>query len=66
MDTKTQNPIVITTSIFVGLVVIYAVLLFAASGQQDALTQTILISLGGAIFGSGLTFFLIRMTGGSK
>jgi hypothetical protein len=50
-------------SIFVGLVVIFAVLLFAASGLDDSFAQAILVSLGSAIFGAGLTFFLLRLAG---
>ncbi len=63
VQTKTQKPLVISISIFIGLAIIFAVLLFAASGLDDSFAQTILVSLGSAIFGAGLTFFLLRLTG---
>ena len=63
MKTKSQNPIIVSVSVFVGLAVVFAVLLFAASGLGDAFAQTILVSLGSAIFGAGLTFFLLCLTG---
>jgi len=62
MNTKTQNPIILSVSIFVGMAVIFAVLLLAAGSLGNAFAQTILVSLGSAIFGAGLTFFLLRMT----
>lgn len=66
MDIKTGSSLVISISIFVGLVIIFAVLLIAASAMQDGFARTILVSLGSAIFGSGLTFFLLRMSGQPK
>ena len=62
MNTKTQNPIILPVSILVGMALIFAVLLLAADSLGDAFAQTILVSLGSAIFGAGLTFFLLRMT----
>jgi hypothetical protein len=56
-------------------ITIYAVLLFiaftaamgamlvAAQGQADLYTRTVLIALGSAIFGSGLTVLLVRLLG---
>ncbi len=66
MNTKTRNPIFVSISIFIGLAIIFAVLLFTASCLQDAFAQTILVSLGSAVFGAGLTFFLLRLTGQGK
>ena len=62
MNTKTQNPIILSVSIFVGMALIFAVLLLAANSLGSGFGQTILVSLGSAIFGAGLTFFLLRMT----
>jgi hypothetical protein len=62
MNTKTQNPIILSVSIFVGMAVIFVVLLLAAGSLENAFAQTILVSLGSAIFGAGLTFFLMRMS----
>ena len=63
MKSKVQNPNLLTVSVFIGLAVIFAVLLFAASGLQEPFAQNILISLGSATFGAGLVFFLLRLTG---
>jgi Na+/phosphate symporter len=63
MKTKSQNPTIIPILVFVGLAIVFAVLLFAASGLQNAFTQTTLVSLGSAIFGAGLVFFPLRLTG---
>ncbi|HLF75156.1 MAG TPA: hypothetical protein VI524_12460 [Anaerolineales bacterium] len=51
-----------TTAIFVGLAAVFVALLVAANNVPDTLNQTVMVSLGSAIFGSGLTFFLIRIT----
>jgi Na+/phosphate symporter len=63
MKSKAQNSTLVSLTVFVGLTVIFAVLLFAASGLQEPFAQSILISLGSVIFGTGLVFFLLRMTG---
>jgi hypothetical protein len=47
--------------LFVGLAVAAAVLLIAASAITDALARSILTQMGAAIFGSGLTVFLLRL-----
>ena len=52
-----------TTAIFVGLVVVFVALVLVANNTANSLNQLLLISLGSAIFGSGLTFFLIRIAG---
>lgn len=46
--------------IFIGLAAVFAILLVAASFVTDELVQLVLVSLGSAVFSSGLTFFLIR------
>lgn len=55
-------------TIFVGLAVIFGVLVLVANTLANTFSQLLLVSLGGAIFGSGLTFFLIRVSdlGGGK
>lgn len=40
----------------------FAISLLAANRMGNVLAQTILVSLGSAIFGAGLTFFWLRMT----
>jgi hypothetical protein len=66
MNIKPRHPIVISVSVFVGLAIVFAVLLFAAGFLRDAFAQTILVNLGSATFGAGLTFFLLRLTGQHK
>lgn len=58
-----MNTISKTVVVFVGLAVVFAVLIFLANNTVKALNQILLVSLGSAIFGSGLTFFLIRVSG---
>ena len=49
--------------IFIGLAVVFGVLVLVANTISSTFSQLLLVSLGSAIFGSGLTFFLIRVTG---
>lgn len=52
-----------TIAIFVGLVVVFVALVMVANNTANSLNQLLLVSLGSAIFGSGLTFFMIRIAG---
>lgn len=52
-----------TIAIFVGMVVVFAVLLVAANSVTDKLDQIAMVGVGSAVFGSGLTFFMIRIAG---
>ena len=51
------------TTVFIGLVIVYAVLAIVANVtfSDNALVQTLLLSLGSAVLGSGIAFFLIRL-----
>ncbi len=62
MNAQTQISIGKAIVIFVGLAIVFAVLLVTAINVADTLTQLALVSIGSAILGSGLTFFLIRAT----
>ena len=63
MNTKTRTSIGKAVAIFFGLVIVFATLLTVADRVVgDALSQLVLISVGSAVFGSGLTFLLIRLT----
>jgi hypothetical protein len=63
MNTKTRTSIGKAVAIFVGMVIVFATLLVAAGRMVgDPLSQLVLISVGSAVFGSGLTFLLIRVT----
>ena len=63
MNTQTRTSLGKAVAIFIGMVIVFAALLVAADRMDaDPLSQLVLISVGSAIFGSGLTFFLIRVT----
>ena len=62
MKSKTYNPIVVTITIFTGLAIAYAVLILAAKSMADPFAQSVMVSIGSAIFGSGVTFFMIRIS----
>jgi hypothetical protein len=49
------------TLIFIGMAVIYAILVIFAASIENAFDKSLLISTGSAILGGGLAFFLIRM-----
>jgi hypothetical protein len=63
-----MNAIGKTVTIFIGLAVVFGVLVLVANALANTFSQLLLVSLGSAIFGSGLTFFLIRVSdlGGRK
>jgi hypothetical protein len=63
-----MNTIRKPVAIFVGLAVVFGVLALVANSLGNTFSQLLLVSLGSAIFGSGLTFFLIRISdlGGGK
>jgi len=54
--------------IFVGLAVVFGTLVLVANTLANTFSQLLLVSLGSVVFGSGLTFFLIRVSdlGGRK
>ena len=47
--------------IFIALALVFAVLMVAAQTIADPFGQTLLVSVGSATFGAGLTFFLIQV-----
>jgi hypothetical protein len=63
MNTQIRTSIGKAVAIFIGMVIVFAALL-AVAGRVvgDPLSQLVLISVGSAVFGSGLTFLLIRVT----
>ena len=48
--------------IFAGLSIAGITVAVTAQYITDAFAQTVMVSIGSAIFGAGLTFFLIRVT----
>ena len=63
-----MNTIGKPVAIFIGLAVVFGALALVANTLSNTFSQILLVSLGSAIFGSGLTFFLIRVSdlGGRK
>ena len=59
---NTKQLVVRTTVIFAGLTVAGISVVVSAQVVPDTFAQTVMISIGSAIFGAGLTFFLMRLT----
>lgn len=62
MNAKTRTSLGKAIAIFIGMAVVFAVLLVTATLFANAFAQLVLVSAGSAILGSGVTFFLIRTT----
>lgn len=58
---NTKNLITRTTVTFVGLAIGGIIMVVSAKTMTDAVDQSILISVGSAVFGAGLAFFLVRI-----
>ncbi len=61
MQSQQQNSIVKPTVIFIVLAAVFVVLIVASINVSDSFGKGLMVSLGSAIFGSGLTFFLIQV-----
>ncbi len=59
---NTKQLITRSTIIFASLVVAGMAVAVSSQLLQDAFGQALLVAVGSAVFGSGLTFFLVRMT----
>ncbi len=62
MNAKTRISLAKAILIFAAMAFVFAALLVAANYVSETLAQFVLVSVGSAVFGSGLTFFLIRAT----
>lgn len=62
MNNNKRNSLVVSISLFVALAVIFAVLVIVARNQSDPFAQNVMINSGSAILGSGLVYFLIRVS----
>jgi len=62
MKDKKQNSLLVSITLFAAMAVIYAVLIIAARNMSDPYAQNVMISSGSAILGSGLVYFLIRVS----
>ena len=58
---NTKNLITRTTVTFIALAIGGIVMVLSAKTMTDVVDQSILISVGSAVFGAGLAFFLIRI-----
>ena len=58
---NTKNLIARTTVTFVALATAGIFMAVGAKTMTDAVDQSILISVGSALFGAGLAFFLVRV-----
>lgn len=58
---KTKSLITRTAVIFAALAIAGIAVAVSAQTIVDGLQQTILVAIGSALFGSALTFFLVRM-----
>ena len=60
---KLTAKVVSVAAVFIGLAVIFAVFVILARFVyvDDTFVRTTLITVGSAIFGAGLTFFLVEM-----
>ena len=58
---NTKSSITRTTIVFAALAIAGLAVAASAQSTADGLQQTILVAIGSALFGSALTFFLIRL-----
>ena len=58
---NTKNLITRTAVTFVGLAIGGIIMAVSAKTMTDPIDQSILISVGSAVFGAGLAFFLVRV-----
>jgi len=59
---NTNQSVTRTTTIFTGLALAGIAIAVSAQIVPEGFAQTLMVAVGSAIFGSGLTFFLIRMS----
>jgi NhaP-type Na+/H+ or K+/H+ antiporter len=58
---NTKSLITRTAVIFAALAIAGIALAVSAQSVADGLQQTIMVAIGSALFGSALTFFLVRL-----
>jgi hypothetical protein len=62
MNTQMRNSIVIPIIVFIALAIAYAILLGFAKTLADPFTQVVMINTGSVLLGSGLVYFLMRIS----
>lgn len=58
---NTKQLITRTTATFAALTVAGIIVFASAQVVPDAFAQSVMVAIGSAIFGAGLTFFLVRI-----
>ena len=58
---NTKQPIIHTVVTFAALTIAGVSVTASAQAVPSAFAQTVLVAIGSAIFGAGLTFFLVRI-----
>jgi len=59
MNAQNKSSLGKAVAIFVGMAVVFATLIMAASSVSNSFAQLVLVSTGSAMLGSGVIFFLI-------
>jgi hypothetical protein len=59
---NTKQIVIRTTTLFAGLALAGIVVAVSAQIIPDTFARMLMVAIGSAIFGSGLTFFLVRMS----
>ena len=59
---NTKDTVTRTTNIFVGLALAGIAVAVSSQVVPSNFAQTLMVAIGSTVFGSGLTFFLIRMS----
>ena len=59
---NTKQTVTRTAALFTGLTIARVVVAITAQVVPNDFAQTLMIAFGSAIFGSALTFFLVRMS----
>jgi hypothetical protein len=62
INMNTKQFVIRTTTLFVSLTLAGIAVAVSAQVVPDTFAQTLMVAIGSAIFSSGLTFFLIRMS----
>jgi len=62
INMNTKQFVIRTTTLFAGLALAGIIVAVSAQIVPDTFAQTLMVAIGSAIFGSGLTFFLICMS----
>jgi hypothetical protein len=61
MKTHVHQPISRSAALFIGLATVCTGLIVVAENTAASFAQGVMMSIGSAIFGEGLAFFLIRI-----